>query len=324
MNATDQKPANESITAGATIDTTPRVGIVLSSFAGGEEHDGTHLPGLKEPCPADAELTSRHWAAMLAKAIELGSPRRRIVLPSMGGTSESLDWVLVVAAPRTDPDLVGALLDWLAERKAGKRITIAGIAGHPEIAGRAAARRPGVRVELLDLRTCERLKAPSPVRSYAARNVEGVYSLPRVFRACDRIFALAPLAVDSAMGVALSAASYLALAPPEEIRSSGTPGEVLTDIFAQHPADYAIAGGSWVYEAGGGRVRHNLVVAGARATAVDAVGASIMGFDPKNLDVLTRMERRGLGIHDPDEIWTRGNEIEQAALKVRKPEGWRE
>jgi uncharacterized protein (DUF362 family) len=151
-----------------------------------------------------------------------------------------------------------------------------------------------------------------------------VYSLPRAFRSCDRIIAVAPLDVHPGMGVALTVAAYLALVPAEEIRSSGTPEEVLTDIFAQHPADYAIAGGSWVYEAGGGRARHNLVVAGTSATAVDAVGAAVMGFDPKKLDVFARLERRGLGICDPDEIWTRGNEIEQAARKFGKPEGWRD
>jgi hypothetical protein len=321
MNAIGQKPENESITAGVTIDTTPRVGVVLSSFAGGEEHDGTPLPGLREPCLVDADLTPRQRSAMLAKAIELGTPRRR---GGLANIVDSMDWLLVLAAPLTESELVVDLLDWLAERRCGKRITIAGMANHPEIALQASARRPEVRVELLDLRSCERLKAPSPTRAYAAHNPEGVYSLPRAFRSCDRLIAMSPLQVDSRMGVALTAAAYLELAPEREVRSSGSAEEVLTDIFAQHPADYAIAGGSWVYDADGPRVRHNLIVAGTRATAVDAVSTAIMGFDPKKLRVLTRLERRGFGVRDLDSIWTRGNEIEQAALSVLKPQGWRE
>lgn len=55
--AQQKKPANESVTATATQNATPRVGVVLSSFAGAKEHDGTALKGLADPRPKDSDLT---------------------------------------------------------------------------------------------------------------------------------------------------------------------------------------------------------------------------------------------------------------------------
>jgi hypothetical protein len=47
-----------------------------------------------------------------------------------------------------------------------------------------------------------------------------------------------------------------------------------------------------------------------------------MGFDPKTLPYLQKLERRGFGLADIDAIWTRGNEVEQARRVFRKPSGW--
>ena len=51
-----QKKQQDEVDASATEDTSPRVGIVLSSFAGGEDHDGSKVTGLPEPRPVDAQL----------------------------------------------------------------------------------------------------------------------------------------------------------------------------------------------------------------------------------------------------------------------------
>lgn len=317
--AADQKPQDESISASATLDRTPRVGIVLSSFAGSTEHDGTPVKGLPEPRPVNADLTASQTGAMLGKALELGTLRRggieTVVAPD--------DWVFLLPAEKASPVLIGALLEWLAEHKRGRRITVAG-ADYSEALLPLAARWKNVRFEVLDLKSCARLRAPSPVRMYAKGNADGVYSLPRAFRACDKLIAVAPLRTHPVLGVTLTAASYLGLAPAEEIRASGSLDDVMIDLFAQHPADYAIAGGSWGYEAEGERVHHNLLVAGPRAVAVDAVASAVMGFDPKKLAFIGKLERRGFGIGDIDSMWTRGNEIEEATRKFRRPAAWRE
>src|SRR5271157_356525 len=71
-----EKQDKDVATAGATEDTTPRVGIVVSSFTGSEDHDGSKIPGLADPSPVDAELSAGQIDAMLRKAISLGTTRR--------------------------------------------------------------------------------------------------------------------------------------------------------------------------------------------------------------------------------------------------------
>ncbi len=139
-----KKPANESVTATATQDSTPRVGVVLSSFTGAEEHDGTKLPGLKDPRPKDADLTDTQFDAMVRRAIELGDLRTGGLNTVVGPE----DWVVIkpnivschglgpevkdggahvkyIPGAVTDLRLMRTLLDWMGEHKCGARITIA-------------------------------------------------------------------------------------------------------------------------------------------------------------------------------------------------------
>jgi hypothetical protein len=146
--AWSQKPQQEQekdvASAGATEDTAPRVGIVLSSFTGSEDHDGTKIEGLASPAPADAELSSSQIDAMLRKAISLGTTRRGGLTAIVGPQ----DWVVV--KPRietcyepgpdgagggsrrrylrgsvTDLRVVRSLIEFLVEHKCGARFTIA-------------------------------------------------------------------------------------------------------------------------------------------------------------------------------------------------------
>jgi uncharacterized protein (DUF362 family) len=122
---------------------------------------------------------------------------------------------------------------------------------------------------------------------------------------------VAPLATSEQTGVSLSVANYRGIAPGDHLKL-GQPDEVLVDLFSYHPADYAIVGGAWGIEGGGRSVHHNVLVAGANAVSVDAVGAAIMGFEPTRVAHLALAQRRGFGDADLGPIWTRGNEIEQA------------
>jgi len=70
--------------------------------------------------------------------------------------------------------------------------------------------------------------------------------------------------------------------------------------------------GAWGIEGGGQSVHHNVLVAGANAVSVDAVGAAIMGFEPTRVAHLALAQRRGFGSADLGTIWVRGNEIEHA------------
>jgi hypothetical protein len=128
--------------------------------------------------------------------------------------------------------------------------------------------------------------------------------------------------------VALTVANYRALAPVsvygpklEGLFALGDPADVLIDLYLHHPADYAILGGP-AHRDAAGEVRHNIVIAGANAVSVDTIGAAVMGFDPLKLPLLDLLEKRGFGVADPDAIWTRGNEVEEAHRPFRKPAAW--
>jgi uncharacterized protein (DUF362 family) len=147
---------------------------------------------------------------------------------------------------------------------------------------------------------------------------------------CDRLIAVAPLGTSTRTGVSLILGSYLGALPgaiygrlKEKASSLGQPYQVLADLFSFHPADYAILGGEWGIEGDApygpkaSPVRHNLVLAGANAVAVDVVGAAVMGFAPAGIRHLELAAKRGLGSIEIDLIWTRGNEIDEAKRPFR-------
>ncbi len=141
--AQDHTP-EPAIAAGATRDTTPRVGIVLSSFREGSDDDGSRLTGLANPRPVDADLNSEFVKAWVRKAIEMGSPRNtdlaKLIAPD--------DWVVIktdisccygletpgsnagtrqpfLPGSVTDLRVVHAVISYLVENHSGARITIA-------------------------------------------------------------------------------------------------------------------------------------------------------------------------------------------------------
>lgn len=376
-----QKP-RDVIVASATQDTTPRVGIVLSSFKQGEEHDGTPIKGLDDAQPPSADLTSAQIDAMVRKAIELGSTRAA----DLASAVEAEDWVLIkthipscygltpemkdggahhpyISGSVTDPRIVRAVIAYLAERKRGLRFTVVeGSAqwlpvdkskspvdgwttewggafdglSYRKMIEECSHRFPGVRCEIADLNFADSIELPLPSRALARNNQAGLYTIPKIVQQCDRLITIAPLVTDSVSGVSLSIKNYLGIAPgskygfPKDgLLKLGSTDEVMMDLFAYHPADFAIAGGCWGVEGDGPdgaaamSVHHNLVIAGFKANCVDAVAASVMGFKPAELPFLAMGEKKGFGTRDVDQIWTRGNTIEEASRKFRQPSAWR-
>lgn len=325
-------PKVEEATVGAASeDVTPRVGIVLSSFAGGEEHDGAKLKGLARPRPVTADLDDTDIDALVRKAIELGNTRKG-GLPALVETD---DWVVIKthvpsgpgdggAHPPgeiTDPRVVRTLVAFLAGNKLGARITIAETAaGYRKMVEDFKRRFPRVQFEATDLNLDEAVEMPVQGKPLAKRNPQGLYRIPKTIQQCDKLISVAPFQVHPRMGVSLAVGNYLGLAPDAD--KVGDPDEVVVDLFSYHPADYAILGGEWgveIDETGARRgVHHNLVVAGPKAVAVDAVGAAIMGFDPARIGHLRLAEQAGFGDYTLDIIWIRGNEIDQARRPFRR------
>ena len=56
---------------------------------------------------------------------------------------------------------------------------------------------------------------------------------------------------------------------------------------------------------------------------MDSVAASVIGFEPKQLNYLDLAELNGFGIWDIDSIWVRGKELEEAHRPFQKPSQWK-
>jgi hypothetical protein len=359
----DNKP-REWMTAAASRDTVPRIGLIPSTFTGGVENDGRKIRALSRPAPLTQPLSADQLEDMLQLAVELGGGRR-------GGLATAIrrdDWVLLKisiqkcpgggepfhAGAVTDPRLVAGVLGYLTSRGLGRRFTIA--EGAPcRTAGAAslwdstwdnqfdglsyrslvetlARQHSKLRFELLDLNDAPSLRMPVEGHVSATRNPQGMYSIPRVLRECDKVISIAPLATMDGSGIALSFLNYLGFAPgahygyPKKgLSALGEPGEVAVDLFSFHPADYAIAGGTFASESdpssrGATRMRrHNVLIAGPSALAVDTVGAAVMGFEPNTIRHLEIAVRRGYGTGDAYSIWTRGVEIDDVKAAFQKP-----
>lgn len=369
--AASAQQKTETVVASATRDETPRVAIVLSSFAGSEDHDGTKLSGLADPQPVTADLTAAQIGAMVRKAIELGQTPK-------GGLSELIgrdEWVVIkpniVACHGLGPDdkdggahhsyipgtvtdlrVVQSLIAYLAEHKCGARITIAEGSGEwlPRERSKSAVdgwttdwggafgglsyrkmveeftrKHPDIQFDIADLNFEATVEMPSPA------NPQRSYHIPKTIQQCDRLISVSPLKTHRQAGVSLSMKNYFGIAPgskygfpKEALHKIGPLEQTIVELFSYHPADYAIVGGCWgiggdgPFAPGGVSIHHNLILAGASAVAVDAVGATIMGFKTEDIKYFALAERRGFGGSDTDLIWTRGNEIEQARRDFRK------
>jgi hypothetical protein len=340
--AAGEKP-REWVTAAASRDTAPRVGLIPSTFAGSEELDGKKIRRLVKPAKLEAALTGAQLEDMLRLAVELGGGRRGGLVTAI----DREDWVVVKvcvgALPGadfhpgkiSDPRLARAVLRYLAEKGLGRRFTIAeGAPGrgaawettwggefeglsYRAMVGQLAKQYPRLQYELVDLNTAPALKMPVEGRVFAAKNAAGMYHVPRVLRECDKVISIAPLGTGAGSGVGLTVMNYLGFAPGEKygypksgLAALGAAGEVALDYYSFHPADYAIVGGTMAGDGKGAR-RHNVVIAGTNGPAVDAVGAAVMGFESTGIRHLELAVERGYGLNDAYSIWTRGAEIEE-------------
>jgi hypothetical protein len=312
----EEKKDEDTTVAGATQDPTPRVGIVLSNFKESEEHDGTKIAGLKDPQPPDAQLTDAQFEAWVRKAIDLGSRKSAEVYQVI----EPEDWIVLKTQPRADPRIVAIAISYLAEHKRGLRFTVidrlaAGADWSPEyrkIAADLGAKFPRVRVELTDLKS-------TPMADVAVADRPGAtYPVPKIVQQCDRMITIAPLATDPKLGVSLSVGNYANLTTKPVATD-----EALIDLLSFRDADLSLVGGAVGYEGDGAQVRHNVLISGMKAVAVDSIAAAVMGFKGEDLPYLAMGEKRGFGSWNPDEIWVHGNEIDEAKREFKKATGWK-
>ena len=97
------------------------------------------------------------------------------------------------------------------------------------------------------------------------------------------------------------------------------------DLFSYHPADYSVIEGFWSTEGNGPQwgdnIRHNVVIAASDPVAADAVGSTVMGFNPMDIDYLYYAARKGFGTFDLNEIGIIGNPIAKVKRKFERAAG---
>ncbi|HEV8143777.1 MAG TPA: DUF362 domain-containing protein, partial [Methylomirabilota bacterium] len=91
--------------------------------------------------------------------------------------------------------------------------------------------------------------------------------------------------------------------------------EVLVDLMYMqrelHPSVFAVMDGTVMGDGAGPRTMiprvGNLILASADQVAIDAIAASIMGYDPLSIPYLRMCHERGLGVADPKKIEVLGD-----------------
>jgi hypothetical protein len=278
----------ESAVAGASQNATPRVAVVPSSFRGSQDHDGTRVSGLHDPRPLRSALTRVQVEGMLLKAVELSATRRGPIEALFGAD----DWVVVLCGAAPCLKVVEPLVAYLARRKAGARFTFSSTACDSicEPLSRAC---PNIRFEACNLSSEDKIEVPIPWTRGRRRTI------PQTLQRCDKVISVAPLRTASPITPTL--ANYLGAVQSMEA------AEAAVDLASVHPAEYTVVGGDC-----------NILIAGAKPVAVDAIASAILGHDPQGVPCLALATRRGLGICDPDTIWIRGAEIADAARQLRE------
>jgi len=130
------------------------------------------------------------------------------------------------------------------------------------------------------------------------------------------IISVPKLKLHRMAGVTLSLKNMMGVVKPKG-QIHGQLGRKIADLASVVKPRLAVIDGiigGEGHELSGKPVRMDLVIAGLDPVAIDTVGATVMGFDPKEAEHIALAARKGLGICDPNKIRVIGEPIE----KVRK------
>jgi uncharacterized protein (DUF362 family) len=92
----------------------------------------------------------------------------------------------------------------------------------------------------------------------------------------------------------------------------------IADLACAIRPDYAVVEGFWATEhqhlgQNGVNLNHNVVVAGHDVVAVEAISQTVMGFNPLDSDLLRMLNRKGMGLSNPDSIAISGGPVKAVA-----------
>ena len=170
------------------------------------------------------------------------------------------------------------------------------------------------------------------------------YFITNAIRNCDFLITVPVAKVHENCGVTATFKSYVGCAPrcaygrPNTFWNTNLHSEhsvdtridpFIADLAAFHPPDYSVVDGirGLQFTEHNNRqpdqmVRSNMVIAGEDPVATDAVVASLLGFNPVDIDFLHMGAARGLGTFDLKEIDAAGDEVDRLAGKWAKPRTW--
>lgn len=157
------------------------------------------------------------------------------------------------------------------------------------------------------------------------------YHIPETILTCDKLISV-PAMKTHTCGTTLVMKNYIGILPnhPSGVVRKGNihQGDMqkgFIDLFSYHPADYSIIEGFWATEGNGPQwgdnIRHNVVIATSDPVAADAVGSSVMGFNPLDLDYLYYAAQKGFGTFDLSEIEIVGHPVEKVKRKFKRAAG---
>ncbi|MFH1006854.1 MAG: DUF362 domain-containing protein [Candidatus Latescibacterota bacterium] len=167
-------------------------------------------------------------------------------------------------------------------------------------------------VRLVDLDSDEVVEVSIP----DARSLHQV-GLPKSVLACDGLVDVAWMRTHSYARVSLCMKNLMGVVRPEKGIIHVPFPERITDLTSCVKPILSIVDGTTAFDEGRDRsiVAMDLTIAGTDIVAVDAVGTSVMGFDPLQIPYIRLAQERGLGIADLSRIVLVGLSIEE----VRRP-----
>ncbi len=170
------------------------------------------------------------------------------------------------------------------------------------------------KIDLIDLNKDEyvQVKVPSPLALKTTKIAQTALN--------SAIISVPKLKLHRLAGVTLSLKNMMGVVKPKG-QIHNPLGKKIADLASVVKPRLAVIDGiigGEGHERSGKPVEMNLVVAGLDPVAVDTVGATIMGFDPKKASHISLAAEKGLGICDLDKIRVLGEPIEKTA-KTFKP-----
>ena len=167
-------------------------------------------------------------------------------------------------------------------------------------------------VRLVDLDSDEVVEVSIP----DARSLHQV-GLPKSVLACDGLVDVAWMRTHTYTRISLCMKNLMGVVRPDKGIIHRPFPERITDLTVCMKPILSVIDATTAFDEGRERsvLRMDLSIAGADIVAVDAVGTSVMGFDPLQIEHIRYAQERGLGIADLSRIRILGLSIDE----VRHP-----